>query len=496
MRYQRSKLEGVAVGHRMGWLLALVVLAACGRKVTVNESTTDGASPPPAGDASNTNASDGNGTGLIEGIDQSKTDAAPPVVTSDAATPASDVVPAADTTAVTDTVPGKTDTGGGTLTDASPVKSDVAPLKDASGTDTTVLPPPDTAPGRDTAVVTDVLVAKDVLAPTDVFVPTDTGSAALITGIQILVDGLSAIHVPAVGSERVSLLQYTSTGTAMAIHVTWDKVVGRWYESSGATHIYLAASGTHHVGLLYLSGSYPIQENGGTSELSGTPSTYKEFVAANDAGYAWIDYGQVSGGGGGGPGAGGGGGTPTALGTVMYQTWQGARTPLTDNLRYRSRVDISSTHAAYVEYASTTTGTPGQIVVQPLSGGGAQVVAASANHQDRPAIDGSWVVWEEYLNSTDAVIRAKNLTTGEVRNLSASTGFRTNPDVRGTRVVWEDQRSGNGDIYTYDLAAGKGEQIAVSGTGHSSGARLSADGLVWIETNGTNMGLLWARWAQ
>ena len=40
--------------------------------------------------------------------------------------------------------------------------------------------------------------------------------------------------------------------------------------------------------------------------------------------------------------------------------------------------------------------------------------AKSSYHQDRPAIDGDWVVWEEYLSSSDSVIRARNLSTGEV----------------------------------------------------------------------------------
>jgi beta propeller repeat protein len=172
------------------------------------------------------------------------------------------------------------------------------------------------------------------------------------------------------------------------------------------------------------------------------------------------------------------------------------RSVLTDPLLYRARVDLSRTHVAFVEYASTAPGSVGQIVVLPLAGGAAIPAAPSAHHQDRPAIDGDWVVWEEYLSSADSVIRARNLTTGEVRDLSATTGFRTNPDILGTRVIWEDQRSGNGDIYLSDLADADGDHVVVSGAGHSAATRLTDDGLVWIETAGDNMGLMRARWTR
>jgi beta propeller repeat protein len=372
----------------------------------------------------------------------------------------------------------------GSTTGPTTSSSDAAAVVDARATTDTASSP------RDAFVPSDATAVPDATSSIDTAPPKDLLDTVPITGLQVLADGLTAISVPAVGSDGVSVLQYTTTNTALALRVNWDGVATRWYESSAARYIHLAASGTRHVAVLYLASTYPIQQNGAGTDLSGTPNTYKEFLAANDSGYAWVDYVQ----GGGGGGRQGGGTSTTSLGAVVFQTWQGARTTLTDSLRYRARVDVSNSHAAYVEYASTTTGTPGQIMVQPVGGGAAAIVAASSHHQDRPAVDGNWLVWEEYLSSTDVVIRAKNLVTGEVRNLSSTVGFRTNPDIRGTRVVWEDQRSGNGDIYTTDLAANKGEQVAVSGAGYSTGARLTSDGLVWIEANGNNIGLLRARW--
>jgi beta propeller repeat protein len=322
-----------------------------------------------------------------------------------------------------------------------------------------------------------------------------------ITDLQVLVDGLNAIHVPAVGAEGVALLQYTSTGAAMVLQVAWNGLVKRWHESVNAYHIYAAANGTRYPNLLYDRLVYPVYENGAMVELSGAHTTYKEFLAANQHGFAWVDYGVVTMGAGGSPGGSfgpGTGGAPTGtttLGKITFRRWDGTRAELTDATRYRARIELSDTHIAYVEYASTTPGTIGQVLVQPLSGGAAFAAAPSPLHQDRPAVDGDWVVWEEYVGGPDAVIRARNLVTGEVRDLSARAGFRTNPDIRGTRVIWEDQRSGSGDIYYRDLGSADGERVAVSGAGHSTGPRHTADGLVWIEVNGNNMGILRARWA-
>jgi beta propeller repeat protein len=315
--------------------------------------------------------------------------------------------------------------------------------------------------------------------------------AAAIQDLEVLIDGLGTIQLPAVGSSGVSLLQYASSGTAFVREVEWSRATRAWHESSAARFIYTAASGNRYLSLLYAGSSYGIYANGTAAEMSGTPASYKEFLAANDDGFAWVDYATTQGGGrpqpGGGPGN-------TPMGKIVFQSWAGARSAVTDALRYRARLDLSGTHVAYVEYASTAAGSIGQVMVQPLAGGAAIAVAPGSHHQDRPSIDGDWVVWEEYLDATSSVIRARQLSTGQVRDLSARTAFRTNPDVRGSRVIWEDQRSGNGDIYFTDVTGG-GERVAVSGAGHSAAARLTDDGLVWIETNAGKVGLLRARWA-
>lgn len=304
----------------------------------------------------------------------------------------------------------------------------------------------------------------------------------------MLLSPLTTINPPAVGSDGIALLHYPSTSQATAIFVDASRTAREWYGNAGAYYLYVAASGGRQLALLYAK-TYPIHAAGSATELSGTPATYKEYLAVNEAGFAWVDYETAMSMPGGGrpmPGA-------SVPGKIVFQTFSGTRAPLSDTLRYRARLDLSRTHVAFVEYAAA--GAPGQVVVQALAGGPPIAAAPGTRHQDRPAIDGDWVVWEEYVSATDSVIRARNLVSGQVRDLSAAIGFRTNADLQGTRVVWEDQRAGHGDIYVVDLSAAGGERVAVSGKGHSAAPKLTADGLVWIETSGGTIGLVRARWA-
>lgn len=310
-------------------------------------------------------------------------------------------------------------------------------------------------------------------------------ASTMLDRFEQLDDSLQSIDRPALGSAGASLPQYRKVDSVATLHVAFGGVSERWYGSTGAFRAYTAAHLERHLSLLHAE-AYGIFENGAGNELSGTPATYKEFLAASAAGFAWVDY----------P-------TPVIMspgpearyGEVVLQPWDGARSVLSDKTRYRASVALSATHVAFVEYASTEPGSVGQVVVQTIAGGAPTVVAPSSLHQDRPAIDGDWVVFEEYLGGADSVIRARNVVTGETRELSARIGFRTHADVLGTRVVWEDQRDGNGDVYFVDLAAGSAgqEQPLISGAGHSAAPRLSSDGLVWVESASNRIGLLRAR---
>jgi hypothetical protein len=309
--------------------------------------------------------------------------------------------------------------------------------------------------------------------------------------VELMLTGLSSIELPAVGSGGVSLLEYASAESATVVFTDWEGGLSTWYQSSSAYYAYTAGSGSHHVALLYQQSGYGLYADGSAAELSGARNQYKEFLTANSGGFAWVNYTPEPGKGGNAP----------ALGEVVFRTWQGEQRALTDAARYRARPDLSDQYLAFVEYADTT-GAPGQIVVVPLSGGEPIVAAPSDHHQDRPAVDGDWVVWEEYVGPEDAVIRARHLRTGVVVDVSSRVGFRTNPDIRGGRVVWEDQTGGTGDIHlallaaepsNSDSAVSEPDHVLVGGTAYSAAARLSDDRVVWMQVLGAEIGLWQAR---
>ena len=306
----------------------------------------------------------------------------------------------------------------------------------------------------------------------------------LISNVQMLA-AVSDIEPLAVGSNGVSLLQYSTAGDAIVLYIDWSGNVASWYRNSKASYAYAAASGAHQVDLLYTNAGYEIYEDGNPQDLAGSNGTYKESLTASAQGFAWVNFAAT--------------GSPpvtSKLGSIILQSWSGSRSSLTDALRYRSRPQMSDKLIAYVEYASITPGTIGQIRVQGLEPGAVAITASpSANHQDRPATDGDWVVWEEYLTSTDSVIRGRNVTTGEIRDLSSSVGFRTSADIKGNLVVWQDERSGGGEIYLNDLGTASGERVVVSGKGYAASPRLTADGLVWIESYSGSTAIVKAAWA-
>jgi beta propeller repeat protein len=307
------------------------------------------------------------------------------------------------------------------------------------------------------------------------------GALALLESFELLSERLTSIERPAVASDGVSLVQYDRSGNASILHVSWDGQAQTWHGSSGAYFAYTAAVLDRHFSLLHAE-SYPIFAGGGGAELSGDASAFKEFLAASAVGVAWFDYPTpvVS--------------TPglQSFGELALQRDDGTRAVLSDRSRYRARLALSATHAAFVEYESSAPGSIGQVIALPLSGAPGFAVAPSAVHQDRPALDGDWLVLEEYRSASDAVIRAYNLTTGELRDVSPTADFRTNADVLGTRVVWEDYRDGSADIYLFDLATGE-EHPLVTGAGHSAAPRLTGDGVVWIEAQGNKAALARAR---
>lgn len=319
-----------------------------------------------------------------------------------------------------------------------------------------------------------------------------TSSSARLSNLKILTS-LNSIQLPAFSTQGIHLQQFQNDGTLGVLAVSWDGQSQWMHTEAGLKYAFTTGSGSHRASLLNLGMSWPLYADVSTMMTDGS-NRYKEFLTSNTTGIYWVDYGVVASSGGGGSGSGGGfSGSSSVSGKIYFQPWSGgATTALTDSIPYRARLDASETHLTWVEYAPGAS--IGKIMVMDLQQNRIQAAASSGHHQDRPAIDGDYLVWEEYLDASNAVIRCMQISTGTVRDISSNVGFRTNPDVLAGRAIWEDQRTGNGDLWYRDLIHGVSEQILVQGLGHSAGVRLYQDKVIWIESNGSAMGLAVGTW--
>jgi TolB protein len=100
----------------------------------------------------------------------------------------------------------------------------------------------------------------------------------------------------------------------------------------------------------------------------------------------------------------------------------------------------------------------------PALGYETQITALSAD-QVRPSIDGSRLVWFD-KRSGNFDLYLYDLSTGLEKVIATNPGSELDslPAIDGNRIVWEDKRNGNSDIYLYDLATGRETQISTRAT--------------------------------
>ena len=325
------------------------------------------------------------------------------------------------------------------------------------------------------------------------FTSSSSHSNMQLRDIQLL-SSLNAIQLPSFSDKGIHIMQFQNTNDLGVLSINWDGSTQWIHTETGLQYAFLTGYGSHQASILNYSTSWPFYIDGQTSSLSGN-NYYKEYLTSNEMGLFWVDYGIVSTGGG---SLGGGGGRQSSSstdlqGSILFQAWG---TSIIDTIinsnGYKGRLDASNTHLVWVEYAPNTT--HGTIKYLDLISKQWGIASESDYHQDRPAVDGDYLVWEEYIDDNNSVIRSYQFSTGLVKDLSSRRGFRTNPDIHQGRSVWEDQRSGNGDIWAYDLIHGDTEQALVQGEGHSASVRLYQDKVFWIESNNNGMGLVMGCW--
>lgn len=90
----------------------------------------------------------------------------------------------------------------------------------------------------------------------------------------------------------------------------------------------------------------------------------------------------------------------------------------------------------------------------------------------QPAISGNYIVWVE-----NQQLLLYNLNNNRVIPITKQ-GAPSNPDIAGTYIVWQDHRSGNWDIYLFDLST-KSETQITSDPGEQISPVVSGQHIVW-----------------
>ncbi|MDD1660801.1 MAG: hypothetical protein LUQ62_06315, partial [Methanomicrobiales archaeon] len=111
-------------------------------------------------------------------------------------------------------------------------------------------------------------------------------------------------------------------------------------------------------------------------------------------------------------------------------------------------------------------------------------ISSDSADQDDPAIDGNYVVWEDFRNG-NADIFLYDIPAGQLTPLVTGTSNQHYPRISGTRVVYQDDRNGYQDIYLYDFLTSQETRITSNESG-SYFPKIDGDRIVWTDYRNGN----------
>lgn len=139
---------------------------------------------------------------------------------------------------------------------------------------------------------------------------------------------------------------------------------------------------------------------------------------------------------------------------------------------------------AYLEFSAGV----GNVAVYDATTGATRILTHYTSDSGQAArdvdVDGDLVAWSSFTTHSPytTAIRMMDLATGEEREIvHVNSQAIEPPSVSDGRIVWSDDRSGNYDVYLYDVAAGTQRQITTNAGGQFN-ARISGDLIVWEDT--------------
>jgi beta propeller repeat protein len=141
----------------------------------------------------------------------------------------------------------------------------------------------------------------------------------------------------------------------------------------------------------------------------------------------------------------------------VYDNSLGLMLPnLTNDPAVQASPRVSGNLAVWEDYSSGNADVLGYVIGQ----GPAFPIATGPDAQRTPDVDGTNVVWVDTVATGNDQIWIYNTTTRTTRQLTSAVSNKLQPRISGTRVVWSDDRGGDFDVYTYDLAAGVEDKLA------------------------------------
>ena len=139
-----------------------------------------------------------------------------------------------------------------------------------------------------------------------------------------------------------------------------------------------------------------------------------------------------------------------------------------------------------IVFTRTSTTSSGDIVVYDTTTGWSNTVAASVGgiHYEQPAIRGRYVVYVRTNSQTDIDGYDNATGTAFSQLVTDDAALQAHPRVAGDFIVWEDYRSGNADIYGYQIST-LGPAFAIaSGSSNQTSPDIDGNLVVWVDDAG------------
>lgn len=121
------------------------------------------------------------------------------------------------------------------------------------------------------------------------------------------------------------------------------------------------------------------------------------------------------------------------------------------------------------------------LMLSPVKGQYFEFVQITDNAYDQklPAIDGDYIVYEDYRNGSNSDIYLYNRLKHTEIPLASDPGVSSiQPDISGNIVVWADNRDGDYQIYWYDINSPETDPRVISLQGSCTQPSVHGDRMV------------------